>query len=676
MKPLKAKKEPKGLKSEDYLDAREMDLLYHEEKDEQKAGEKALALAKAMEFAQQERRNRNLDHAKLYANQDLRSIYDMGVATSLQSGGVYLSVNVTESCVNTLAAKTTRTRIRPVVQTEKGKRSLRRKAEGMTQFVDGCFYSSELHEGEGEQMFVDGAVFGTGVAFTDATEDNEVITERALPDEMIIDDTAALYGRRYLKQACRKKYVHIDLLMRMPNGKGGIIGDDKEARAAVRKARIERIPGQPYRSEAGQMVPVYSFWRLPSKAGAEDGVHLMVIEGRTLLRKVWKRTRLPFDWFIFQRKTAGIWGKSLAEQLVPIQLKINDLIDVIDDGQEAAVPRTFYQSQSINPDDFDNELGRLVEVTGPPAQAIHHVAGIGATDEMYKDLENWIRRAYEVTGISMLSATAEKPEGISSAVALRELLDREDLRFAPLGKRWERFNRDIAWNQIETAEELYSQKTSITVQVPGDKFLKSIEWGKTRLEREKYTLTVGAASSLPTTPAARKQYAQDLLELGVITPQRFAEIIDESGDIKAATSMVTAAQTAIELDLEKIIEEGKWYAPDPLLDPALARDMSIQEYAKCRHEDVEEDRMELLRRYMALAVKYSGPQPANTEASPTAQADAAAGQAMVPGQNGAVGGEPPPGAQMAAPLGMAAPQDLAAAAPPAAPPVAPAQPIA
>src|SRR5688572_28344593 len=130
MKPLKAKKTEKGLKSEDYLDAREMDLLYHEEADEQRAGEKALALARAMEHAQQERRSRNLDHAKLYANQDLRSIYDMGVATSLSSGGVYLSVNVVESCVNTLAAKTTRTRIRPVVQTEKGKRSLRRMAEG------------------------------------------------------------------------------------------------------------------------------------------------------------------------------------------------------------------------------------------------------------------------------------------------------------------------------------------------------------------------------------------------------------------------------------------------------------------------------------------------------------------------------------------------------------------
>src|SRR6185369_10836093 len=411
----------------------------------------------------------------------------------------------------------------------------------------------------------------------------------------------------------------------------------------IRKAGAERIPGNQYRESAAMMVPVYSWWRLPSKRGADDGVQLTVIDGYTLLRKKWKRMRLPFDFFIFQRKTTGVWGKGLAEQLVPIQLKIIDILDLIDDGQEAAVPRTFYQSQMINPDDFDNELGRLIETTGPPSQAVYFHPGLGASEEMYKEAETWIRRAYETTGISMLSATAEKPEGISSAVALRELLDREDLRFAPLGKRWERFMRDIAFNQVETADELYESRP-LSVQVPGDKFIKTINWQEVRLDRDKYTVTIGAASSLPTTPAARKQYAQDLLEMGVITKERFVEIIDESGDVQSETSMVTAASEAIDLDIEDIVDKGKWRAPDPLLDPALARDRAIQEYAKCRHEDVEEDRMEMLRRYIALAVKYSAPQQAQAPApSPTDQAAMAE-------QNQAVGGEPPPGSAVGAPL--------------------------
>lgn len=664
MKGLKPPKKPDRSAAAEHLE--DMGAKpWHKETDPQKAGELALATDKAIEQAQTGRRSRNLDHAKLYANQDLSSIYDMGVASNISAGGVYLSVNVIESCINTLAAKATRTRIRPVVQTEKGKRSLRRAAEGMTQFIDGCFYGSELHEGEGEQIFVDGGCFGAGVAFTDGV-DSEVVTERVLPDEMLVDDHNAMYGKRYLREVARKKFVHVDVLLDMPDGKKGKIGDSRDARAAVRKARIDRVPGQPHRAEASMMVPVYYNWRLPSARGADDGRRLMVIDGMTLLAKPWKRMRLPFDWFIFQRKPTGIWGRSLAEQLVPMQFKINDLIDVIDAGQEAAVPRTFFLNGSVDPDQFDNEIGRLIPTKGLPSSVVHHVAGIGASSEMYEDLETWIRRAYEITGISMLSATAEKPEGVTSAVALRELLDREDLRYAPLGKRWERFNRDIAWNQIETADEMYEDRP-LSVQVPGDKFLKTIDWKAVRLDREKYTVTIGAASSLPTTPAARKQYAQDLLELQVITKARFAEIVDESGDVKAATTMVTAAQTAIELDIEDIVEKGHWRAPDPLLDPVLARDMAIQEYAKARHEDVEEDRMEMLRRYIALAVKYSGPQPAQAATAPQPAEQAAMAEAGPPV------GQPPPGAEPS--LGMAPPQDLAVAAPMPAPPVQPVQPV-
>jgi hypothetical protein len=47
---------------------------------------------------------------------------------------------------------------------------------------------------------------------------------------------------------------------------------------------------------------------------------------------------------------------------------------------------------------------------------------------------------------------------------------------------------------------------------------------------------VSAASSLPTTPAARKQYAQDLLDRQIISVDRYLEIIDEAGDVKQATS--------------------------------------------------------------------------------------------------------------------------------------------
>lgn len=594
--------------SEEVFDGRDPTVEWWEETDPNKAGKLMLSAADSLHEAQSARRRRNLRHARLYANQDLRSIYDCGV-TGDDGAGVYLSVNVTESCISTLAAKMLRTRIRPSLQTEKGSRSLQRAAEQGTHFIDGVFHRSELHEGEGEQIFVDGGIFGTGWAYTQGTPDREIVTERCLPDEMSAPSGEAKHGKRSLMTLYRRKYIHRQVLYRMADATGKPFGDDKEKRAAIRNADGSSMPGTDLYEGDGHMIPVRFGWRLPSKKGATDGGYVVAIDGATLFSKRWKRTRFPFDMFQFARRIVGIWGKGLAEQLVPIQLKINEQIERIDEGQRLNCNvRILHKQGAINPDEFDNEIGRLVALAaGYSLDDVKILEGKGASREIYEDLETWIRRAYEVTGVSMLSASAEKPEGISSAVALRELLDREDLRFSALGKRWERFNRDVGETILDTAAEMAADDRPLVVQVPGDKWVKEVDFAALKLDRQKHVVTVAAASSLPTTPAARKQYADDLLERQAITMARYLEIIDESGDVRGVTSMITAVQEAIDLDIEGILDDGKWRAPERLLDPALARDTAIAVYAKARHEDVPDDRMEMLQRYILLATKLAGP---------------------------------------------------------------------
>jgi hypothetical protein len=646
------------------LDYTDPQYLWWDEKEPQKAGKLMLAMADALYTAQQGRRDQNLLYAKLFANQDLRSIYDCGV---MRDGlaGAYLSVNVTESCANTLVAKMTRSRIRPSIQTEKGNRSLQRSAEQGTDFIDGVYHESELHEGEGEQMFVDGALFGNGWAYTEA-DDDQITVERVLPDEMLFDETEAVYGMRSLFTIYRRKYIHRQALYRMLDDKGRPFADDKDKRAAIKAAEGFQRPGQSYSVDGAHMIPVRFAWRLPSRREAGDGRMLVAIDGATLYAREWKRSRFPFDVFNFQRKPVGLYGRGLAEQLVPIQLNINEQLETIAEGQRLnAQVRILYKEGAIDPDQFDNEIGRLIALAaGFSMQDVQVLQGQGATKEMYDDCERWIRRAYEVTGISMLSATAEKPEGITSAVALRELLDREDLRFSALGKRWERFHRDIGETILDTAAEAHDDGTKLQVQVPGDKWTKTIDFGQLKLDRQKHVVTVAAASALPTTPAARKQYADDLLTRGAITMPRYLEIIDESGDVRGVTSLVTAVQESIDLDIEGILDHGRPCTPEKLRDPALARDTALAAYAKAVHEEVPEKHMELLRRYILLATRMAGPQGA--------PAGAAGDQAAV-AQQAAQGPAGPPAAPPNGVPGQPEqlPPDLAAAAPTPAPPVTP-----
>lgn len=621
-------------------------------------------IPRAMEVEQQQatRRAKNLRHARLYSNQDLSSIYDCGIASNVAAGAVYLSVNVTQSCVDTVHAKISRSRVRPTAITEKGNRSLKRNAAMLTTFLDGVFQASEFAGQESDQCFVDACLFGSGVAHVYETDDGEVSIERILPDEILVDETQAIYGRRSLTALYRKKYIHRDTLL-------DLFADENKDLEAYLNSGAPRtmLLGGSHPAGSGDMIPVYQGWKLPSRKDAGDGRFLWALEGGHVLKSgTWKRMRFPFAFFPWNLPTVGLWGRSLAEQLVPIQLKINENLETISDGQRLnCVPRIFVQNETVNVDDFDNLIADVVKTTMPPSQCIMFHAGQGAAPEMYQDTETWIRRAFEITGISMLSATAEKPEGISSAVALRELLDREDMRFAPVGKRWEKFHVDVGWNCIEQADETYESRKKLTVQVPGEKFIERIDWAKVDADRNRFDLLVSPTSALPTTPGAKRQYAQELYEMQAIDLPKFLELIDMP-DTRSVTSLLTAEAENIERDIEDILEHGKQRAPEPFMEPGLVLKTALQAYLKARAEGVEPSRLRKLVRYIKQA---QGQLAGKRGVSPAMPEDGTAGL-----------GEGTPGAAMqdptAAPVGAVTdgatlPPDLAAAAPEPVPGVQP-----
>lgn len=682
----------------DYSDPQ---LLWWEESDPARAGSYMVAVADRLYMAAEARRARNLRHAKLFANQDLSSIYDCGVG-NYSGAGVYLSINVTESCICTLGAKMTRNPVRAILQTDKGSRTLQQKAAEGTDFMDGVAHANELHDAEGQQMFFDGALFGNGWAYTEASlddDDRPITVERVLPDEMLFDETEALYGMRDLTTLYRRKFIHRQRLYRMLGANGKMFADDPVKRDAIKRAPAVQNVGSIWADQGGQMVPVTFGWRLPSRKDANDGRMLMAIggqttpdgllvstgvgDGTTLYHKEWKRQRFPFNTFIYQRRPVGLQGRSLAEQLVPTQLKINEELEKLDEGERLnGFLRIFYNQGAINPAHFDNEIARMVEMAaGHSVEEVKAFMGQGGHPQAYEQLERWVKRAYEITGISAMSATAEQPKGVESAVALRELLDREDMRFSDLGRRWERFHRDIGVTVLDTAEEAIAEGGKLIVTVPGDRSAKQIDFGELNLQRKKMHVDVQAASSLPTTPAARKQYAQELLDRQAISMSRYLEIIDESGDVGGVTSLVTAVQGSIDKDIDAIIDKTKWRAPEKVRDPALARDTAIARYAEVVHQDVPEKNLELLRRYIILATRMAAPPPAPAglpmplpagaaapAGPPLLSLDQAAAAMAPPGPGAAPPGAPMPGP---GPMGGGMPPDMAAGAPMPLPPVTP-----
>jgi hypothetical protein len=625
------------------------DLLWHEESDPKDAAKRAISTAKAIEMAQAARRRRNLMHARLYANQDLQSIYDFGVA-DVYDGGVYLTFNVIQSCIDTVAAKIGRSRPRAQFLTERGVWSLKKQSRDLTQLVDGILDANDWHANEAARVFVDATLFGSGAPYVCGDSDtDEVVVERVVPDELLFDETEAMHGLRGLWNLFRKKHIHRQVLLRL----------FPKAAAAIKRAKGAR-PGETegYTPMASEMIPVWHGWHRASKRGADDGRYIVAIEDDdgVLTSKKWKRTTFPFPMWSWQPPIVGMWGRSLAEELLPLQMKIKDLIEVIDEGQKLmCVPRLYVQDGLVNEDHIQNLVASVVKVSGSPQSAVYETVGKGASPEMYQDLQTWIERAFQKTGISQLSASAEKPEGVGSAVAMRELLDREDMRFATVGQRWEQFHVRLAECIVDTADELY-QDRKVSVQVPGEKFLKSIDWKRVDLGKNRFIVRVMPVSSMPTTPGAKKQYVRELYEDQAIDKAQYLQLL-ELPDTASTVSLITSTLDIVDRSIELMVEDGTPQRPEPYSDLSIARARVMQAYLVAKLDGAPEKRLDLMRRYVARCNEMLEPPeaPQQPGAMPAPMPPMPPGP-MPPGPPGPMPGPLPEGVGPA--LGIAAPEPV------------------
>jgi hypothetical protein len=571
-------------------------------------GRDAIAIARTIEAGtdHQARRRQSLRHLKLYANRDLQSLYDCGVAVGAYDAGVYLTMNVIQSCADTVASKLWKTpRIQASVQD--GDWALKQRAKKLTAFGDGLWYANKW-AAESRQTGVEATLFGSGVVQVtpEDTKDGEgeVVIERCLVDEIIFDETEAIGGLRTLRTIYRKRWVHRQVLLDKWLSKDGVSKKDRELRRLAILSASGANPREFYTVSAAEMIPVYEAWHLPSTPGADDGMHLIAVPGideyATLFKGPWKRRRFPFSFLPWTRLPTGLIGRSLAEELVPIQIRLNELLETIDAGQRLmCVPKVFFQGDTIDINTWTNAFCELIQVNGPPS-SIRYEVGKGASQEIYDDRGFWWQHAFEATGISMLSATAQKPEGVSSAVALRELLDREDMRLTPKGKQWEEFHVDVFENCVDAADELAERERVVQVQVPGKSVFKTIQWrGKkgVDMERDRYILRADAVNALPSTPQGRKQYAVELWQLGAIERPRFLEML-ELPDTTSTMNLILASLELTEKAMGIMVEDDRYEPPEEYSDLVLARTYAMQTYLKERMDDAPEKILLRLLRYI------------------------------------------------------------------------------
>lgn len=530
---------------------------------------------------------------RLYQNAHLMGFgaanYNQTITQQFAYAG--LTWNVLKSVIDTAVSKLGKNRPKPQFVTTKGNYTLQKRAEQMTDYLAGVFQSTHVYD-YGIEAFTDACIFGTGILKI-FLRNGELVVERVLPHEIVVADADAIY--KTPRQMHQVKYMSRDVLKEM----------FPKFATQIDTTRPEDMQYMSGRS--ADLIPVTESWHLRSGPNATDGRHAICIQGCTLYDERYEKDYFPFVVIRWTEPTMGWWGQGIGHELLGIQLELNKLLLRIQESIERiAVPRVFIQHGSkVVSDHLNDTVAGIVKYSGQPP-VFQTAQAVGP--ELFNYVELLYRRAYEITGVTNLSATGQKPAGITAGVALRTLQDVETERFMAVSQRYEKMYLLIAEIMIDLTRDLAAQRPDLAATVSKGKHIRSLKWADVELPKENYQIEMYATSWLPSTPAGRLQTVQELMQSGFL-PKEMALQLLNMPDIQGFYDISTAAYDDVLNILSKIMDDGEYTSPDRYMNLDLAVKVSQSMYLRGKTDGVPEDRLDMIDRFIRQCEELMAPPP-------------------------------------------------------------------
>ena len=154
----------------------------------------------------------------------------------------------------------------------------------------------------------------------------------------------------------------------------------------------------------------------------------------------------------------------------------------------------------------------------------------------------------EIVGISQLSATSQKPEGLNSGVALSTMEDIESDRFETQLNNVIRLYVDIA----KACLDIFPPEEDI---LPNDLNRANIKWADIVEARNNMKIQFSAAQSLSKDPSEKLKQLTALAQAGII-PQSHIATLMELPDLQSGYNLANNAFNAVYTFIENVIDNG------------------------------------------------------------------------------------------------------------------------
>lgn len=546
------------------------------------------------------RSTNNLRFARLYSDMELLGL-KAGQYSKVTDPNTYVksrvTYNVIKSCVDSATAKIAKNKPRPFYLSERGSWIEQEKAKRLNQFILGMFEQIGNGSGEdrtmwglGRQCFRDAAIFGTGAVNFFESGDS-LKAERNLCEEIIVDETEGMY--RKPRQIHRHRYVAREVLLDLY---------PKQAKNILALPSVNEA--QRAYETVSDMVETLESWHLKSGEDADDGRHVITTPNCDLMVDEYIDEDFPFIIQRWNNRILGYYGQGLAEELMGIQLEINKLLRNIQIAQHLmSVPQIWleYQSRTMKKQ-MNNEIGGVKYYLGRPPIAIVPQA---MSAEVYQHLERLYQRAYEITGISVLSATSRKPAGLNSGVALREYKDTETERFSVQEAMYENWFIEASEMIRKRCRALAEKGKDPVVQFKDGTSMKTLRFSDVDVPDSKLVIMPWPTSLLPKEPAGRLEYVQELIQAGIYSKDEAIDLLDFP-DTSKINRIKLGPRNVIIKTIETMVSENKFISPEPYFNLDFAGKYAQDVYSTGKADDMPEERLELLRRFMDEVERLKG----------------------------------------------------------------------
>ena len=431
-------------------------------------------------------------------------------------------INIIKSCIDTLTSKIAQSKVRPFFNTQNGTFKDIQTVKQAQAFFD-LYYDLQNVNKKVSEAFRDACIFEKGVIYVDPIT-KEIV--KALPWQVHLRPAEVTYNKITRVYYERKDYPTTLLDESM-----------------VKKAKVENNDYCNY----GLYYDTFNH------------IKAELIDDRVVNTEVYKPSKVPFIFLHYCSPIVGDTSQSVVDMLNSIQLEIDNLMMKIKDASQLNPALTFCvpKGSSVKTSQLNNRVGQILEynatpnMTGSPVT----VATPAFIDGQYMSLvEELIQRAYELVGISQLSAMSTKPTGLDSGVALSTMENIESDRFETQLNQFIRAHVDIA----KTCIEVFPEEDTI---LPEDNQRLSIKWKDIVEESNRMVVQFSAADSLSKDPSTKLQQLQMLAQTGIIPQTRIAQFM-ELPDIQSGYSLSNNAINAVLTCINDCIEKDNFDVPD------------------------------------------------------------------------------------------------------------------